>query len=391
MLISEPASRRKPRLPLFQSRDLVDPLPEPLGGDVVAEAVAGRVVGDRHVGVAALAAGVGHLLERVAAVGEGRVASAGRRGCRRPSTSSGSFALARRLQLAAALAQLGLDVGVAEALVDLLLGRAELDLAALDLGDPVLGDGEAARHRLLAQLHVVRLGAGEVLEQVAEGLRGDDPQVDRDPVVGLRPHAVRARVPGRGDQRAGGEVLGQRRGLLGGRDQVDVLAGLGPAPHRARHLDPVGGGMLAQRRAPAPRRSAAPSRAAPARTPRSGSPSRSSAASTFSSDLRAEALQLADALRLRRRLQVLQRGDAELVEEAPRGLRPHPRHPRHLDQGRRELRLQLHRGGDLAGLQQRVDLFRQRLADAGDLGRPPAAARSATETGLSRIALAAVL
>ena len=41
----------------------------------------------------------------------------------------------------------------------------------------------------------------------------------------------------------------------------------------------------------------------------------------------------------------------------------------HLDQGRRELRLQLHRGGDLAGLDQRVDLFRQRLADAGDLGR----------------------
>ena len=73
MLISEPASRRKPRLPLFQARDLLDPLPEPLGGDVVAEAVAGRVVGDRHVGVAALAAGLGHLLERVAAVGEGGV------------------------------------------------------------------------------------------------------------------------------------------------------------------------------------------------------------------------------------------------------------------------------------------------------------------------------
>ena len=56
----------------------------------------------------------------------------------------GQLPLARRLQLAAALAQLGLDVGVAEALVDRLLAGAELDLAALDLGDPVLGDREAA-------------------------------------------------------------------------------------------------------------------------------------------------------------------------------------------------------------------------------------------------------
>ena len=40
---------------------------------MVAEAVARRVVGDRHVGVAAGAAGLGHLLERVAAVGEGGV------------------------------------------------------------------------------------------------------------------------------------------------------------------------------------------------------------------------------------------------------------------------------------------------------------------------------
>ena len=45
-----------------------------VAADVVAEAVAGRVVGDREVGVAALARRLGHLLERVAAVGEGRVA-----------------------------------------------------------------------------------------------------------------------------------------------------------------------------------------------------------------------------------------------------------------------------------------------------------------------------
>ena len=42
-----------------------------------------------------------------------------------------------------ALAQLRLDVGVAEPLVDLVLGRAEVDLAGLGVGDPVLGDREA--------------------------------------------------------------------------------------------------------------------------------------------------------------------------------------------------------------------------------------------------------
>ena len=137
-------------MPLFQARDLLDPLPEPLGGDVVAEAVAGRVVGDRHVGVAALAARLGHLLERVAAVGEGRVGVQVAADVLEVD-QLGQLAFARRLQLAAPLAQLGLDVGVAEALVDLLLGRAELGLTALGVGDPVLGDREAARDRVLAQ------------------------------------------------------------------------------------------------------------------------------------------------------------------------------------------------------------------------------------------------
>ena len=100
------------------------------------------------------------------------------------------------------------------------------------------------------------------------------------------------------------------------------------------------------------------------------SPSRSSAARTFSSTFGPRPLSLADPLALGRLPEVVEAGDFELVEEAPRGFRAEPGDPRHLDQARRELRLQLRRRGDLAGLEQGVDLFGERLADAGDLGRP---------------------
>ena len=61
--------------------------------------------------------------------------------------------------LVAALAQLGLDVGEAEALVDGALVLALGDLAALDVGDPVLGDREPHPHGALAELDVVLLRA----------------------------------------------------------------------------------------------------------------------------------------------------------------------------------------------------------------------------------------
>ena len=57
----------------------------------------------------------------------------------------------------------------------------------------VLGDVQPAAHRRLAQRHVVRLGAGEVLQQVAELVGLDDAQVDRHPGVGARARGVLAR------------------------------------------------------------------------------------------------------------------------------------------------------------------------------------------------------
>ncbi len=109
------------------------------------------------------------------------------------SISRGSSPLRRRLQLAAVLAQLGLDVGEAEPLVDLLLARARVRGAGGVVEDPVLGDVQPAPHRRFAQRRVVRPRAGEVLQQVAE-LRGlGDPQVDRHARVRARPRPGLAR------------------------------------------------------------------------------------------------------------------------------------------------------------------------------------------------------
>ena len=83
--------------------------------------------------------------------------------------------------------------------------------------------------------------------------------------------------------------------------------------------------------------------------------------------LRPEALHRADALLGHRLAQVVDRGDADLVEEAARRLRAEAGDPRHLDQRRRELRLELLRRRDHAGVEERLDLLLGRLADPGQL------------------------
>ena len=267
---------------LVPGADLLDPLPEALGGDVVAEAVAGRVVGDRHVGVAALASRRRHLLQRVAAVGEGgvgvQVAADVAEG-----DQVGQLAFARRLQLAAPLAQLRLDVGVAERRVDVLLALAELDPAALAVGDAVLGDREAAGHRLFAQLHVVGLGAGEVLQQVAEGGR-------RRRSAG-RPRrrcgSGRGRRWGRGcrRRRSAGEQARCSESAVG--SSAVAIRSMSLQVSAQRRAEPA----TSTRLAAGCSRSDAASSSAIGRTlesssrpgPSPGSPSRSSAARTFSS------------------------------------------------------------------------------------------------------------
>ena len=211
--------------------------------------------------------------------------------------------------------------------------------------------------------------AGEVLEQVAERVRLDDPQVHGDSVVGGDPGPG---PPGRA--RLGRElVLGQRHrerlGVAGGRDQIDVLAGLGASAGRPRDLDRVGGRMRAQgaRELLGDRQHLGEQQAlrrpllAELRQRREHVLLR----------LRPESLEAANLLALRGLAQVVEAGDAELVVELAHGLRAEAGDPGHLDQRGRELRLQLRRGGDLAGLGEGDDLLLERRPDARQLGRAP--------------------
>ena len=213
--------------------------------------------------------------------------------CRSPRRSSSVDQLRqarparrRRLELAAPLAQLGRDPRQAEPLVDLLLGRAAQRLARRVVEDPVLGDVQAAAHGRLAQRDVVRLGAGEVLQHVAELVGLDDLEVDPHAGVGGHARAGVARRLDRLDERQLAQRAGQRGRVGRGGDDVDVLDRVGHAPQRARDLDALGGRVRAQGARRSGRRPAAPARAGPAAPARRPPRARRARGSAFSSTLR---------------------------------------------------------------------------------------------------------
>ena len=151
----------------------------------------------------------------------------------------GKLAGVPRFDLAPPLPQLRLDVGKPEQLIDADLIGETVHALSLHLGDAVLADRVPARQRPLAELHVVGGRAGEVLEQVAEGLLGADPQIHLEAGMGENAGGGVTTAAGFGREAMGCEALGQARGVVGGRDQVEVLAGLGPAPSGAGDLDQV--------------------------------------------------------------------------------------------------------------------------------------------------------
>ena len=136
----------------------------------------------------------------------------------------------------------------AEQRVHLVLGGAAAGLAGRVVEDPVLGHVQALAHGHVAQRHVVLLGAGQVLEQVAELVGLDDPQVDADARVRSQPDAGRRCCPGLLDQVELGRGPGQRERIGRGGDHVEVLDRVGHPPGRPRQLDIDRGRVLAQRR-----------------------------------------------------------------------------------------------------------------------------------------------
>ena len=152
----------------------------------------------------------------------------------------------RCLELARVLTQLRRDVRVAEPLVDLLLVDRGDDLAALDLGDAVLGDRQPTSLDFLAQRDVVILRAGEVLQQVPVALRRDHTQVEAETLVRDDRRLRRAFRRDLGDPRQLREVVDQRLGIVRSRDDVQVADRLLAPPRAAGFGDAVGGRMLAQ-------------------------------------------------------------------------------------------------------------------------------------------------
>ena len=215
---------------------------------MVAEAVAGRVVGDRHVGVAAARGRPRPSPRACCGRRRGWCGSGGRPGCRRLDQVR-QLAFARRLQLAAALAQLRLDVGVAEALVDALPRSRRASTSPLSVS--VMPCSETERPRPTASSRSWTLWALEPVKCCSRLPKASGGTIRRSTeiaVVGLaRRTPLGPGLPAAAISGCAARCSASARRVLGGGDQVDVLAGLGPAPRRARDLDPVRGRVLAQR------------------------------------------------------------------------------------------------------------------------------------------------
>ncbi len=219
--------------------------PQLLHAEAAGDRGRARMIGHDDVLVAARL-GRGHQrLERVAAVGpvgvRVQVAAnvAGRDQGRQP-------ALARGLDLALVLAQLGRDPGQAHRGVDLLLGGAGHALAGALVEHAVLADPQSSAGGDLAHAHVVILGAGEVLQGGAEGGGLDDAQIDLQAVLVTDRGLGRPLHDHLGHRRQRGQRPDHALGLGGRHQQVDVLHRLAHAPQRARDLQPLDAAVRAQ-------------------------------------------------------------------------------------------------------------------------------------------------
>ena len=289
--------------------------------------------------------------------------------CRSPRMSSSAnqlrqLARARGLQLAAVLAQLGRHEGHAQQLVDLLLGRALR--AGLAVSSSTIPYSLTCRPRLTASVRSASLWRAEPVKCWSRLPKLSSGTIRRSigqALVGERP---RARLAGAGHVVQAGqrrERLHQRRGVARRGHDVQVLAGVGPAPRAARQLHAQRGRVLAQARRPGPRPAPAPSTAAVRVRALPSAPS-ASAASTFSSALapnpgtslsrpcsaasRRSSSDATPSASCSRRTRLGPSPGMCVISTRPTGI----------------LALSLSADGDRPGLEQHVDLLGDRLADA---------------------------
>jgi hypothetical protein len=333
---------------------------------------AGGVVADGDVLVAEVGGSRGHLPDRDLAVGP-RGVDVEVAADRARLEQVREVVLEGGLDLAAVRAEFGRNPGHADGRVHALLGLAGDALAdplarvgvvdVTDVEDAVLVHLQVALDGDVPDGDVVLLAAGEVLEGAAERRGGDDAEVDPD-VARADAGLVLAGL----DQDVGlgplGEGLDDGFGLVAGCQGVHVADGGLPAADRARGLDALDAlDVLEVRDDRVGQRSGLAQQLALV-----GRPGEVDVVEDVLLGLRAEALDLADLPRRRRRLEVVEGLDAEGLGERLDGLRADALDARQLVEVRGDLGAELLELLDLAGLDVLDDLRGDGLADVVDLG-----------------------
>ena len=167
---------------LLHQGDLVPLAPQPVHVQPVRVVRRAGVIGDGDELRPQRVGGADHLLQGGPPVGPGGVAM-------HESADValldqlGQRALRGQLQLAQVLAQLGRDGLQPEQAVQCLFGFRLQRRSAVEAGEPVLGDAEALVPRDPAQLDVVLLASGEVVQRGGELRHAHHPQVRLQPVA----------------------------------------------------------------------------------------------------------------------------------------------------------------------------------------------------------------
>ncbi len=263
------------------------------------------------------------------------------------------------MEFAAILAQLRLDVSQIEEPVDLGLGLARDALVVLE--NTVLVDLVALLHRPCPQGHVVRLGAGEVLERGAVALLWHDAQIhlqagaqeDGGAGLALGDHGVHVLVLNK--------VLDNGHAVLANSQDVDITHGLLAAAVAARHLHPRD---AVQRAQVIDQRLNERLGDVQAR-PRLRLAGLRQIRQDLLLGLRAEAVKLADAALLCRNLQLIEVGDVQILVERLHPLRPQAFDLEQLQQRARRTLFDLLQFAQAACLHHLLDFCRQLLTDAG--------------------------